>query len=48
MNSVWEYFSELCEAYWGENDYYPFNYEQLKEHDPVGFAMMETIWGAKE
>lgn len=48
MVTVWEYFSELCEAYWGENDYYPFNYEQLKEHDPVGFAMMETIWGAKE
>lgn len=48
MVTVWEYFSELCEAYWGENDYYPFNYEQLKEHDPVGFAMMKTIWGAKE
>ena len=47
MVTVWEYFAELCEAYWGENDYYPFNYEQLKEHDPVGFAMMESIWGAK-
>lgn len=47
MVTVWEYFSELSEAYWGENDYYPFNYEQLKEHDPVGFAMMETIWGKK-
>lgn len=47
MNDNWEYFAELCEAYWGENDYYPFNYEQLKEHDPVGFAMMESIWGKK-
>lgn len=47
MVTVWEYFAELCEAYWGENDYYPFNYDQLKEHDPVGFAMMESIWGAK-
>lgn len=47
MVTVWEYFSELSEAYWGENDYYPFNYEQLKEHDPVGFAMMESIWGPK-
>lgn len=47
MTTVWEYFAELCEAYWGENDYYPFNYEQLKEHDPVGFAMLESIWGKK-
>lgn len=47
MVTVWEYFAEMCEAYWGENDYYPFNYEQLKEHDPVGFALMESIWGAK-
>lgn len=47
MVTVWEYFAELCEAYWGENDYYPFNKEQLKEHDPVGFAMMESIWVKK-
>lgn len=47
MVTVWEYFAEMCEAYWGENDYYPFNYNQLKEHDPMGFAMMESIWGAK-
>ena len=47
MNTVWEYFAEMCEAYWGENDYYPFNYELLKKHDPVGFAMMESIWGKR-
>lgn len=48
MNTVWEYFAELCEAYWGENDYYPFNRAQLEEHDPVGFAMMESIWVEKQ
>lgn len=47
MNTMWEYWSEMCEAYWGENDYYPFNYEDLKSHDPVGFAMCEKIWGAR-
>lgn len=47
MNDAWEYFSEMSEAYWGDNDYYPFNYEQLKEHDPVAFAAMETIWGKR-
>lgn len=48
MNTVWEYFAEMCEAYWGENDYYPFNYDQLKEHDPVAFALMESIWGERD
>ena len=43
-----EYFSELCEAYWGENDYYPFNYEDLKTYDPQGFALMEKVWGKRD
>lgn len=47
MVTMWEYFSEMCEAYFGENDYYPFNYEQLKEHDPVAFDMCEQIWGSR-
>ena len=42
-----EYFSEICEAYWGENDYYPFNYEDLKSYDPQGFALMEKVWGPR-
>ncbi|MBR6884017.1 MAG: hypothetical protein IKN06_13760 [Bacteroidales bacterium] len=43
-----EYFSEICEAYWGENDYYPFNYDDLKAYDPQGFAVMEKVWGPRE
>ena len=43
-----EYFSEICEAYWGENDYYPFNYEDLKAYDPQGFALMEKVWGKRD
>ena len=42
-----EYFSEICEAYWGENDYFPFNYEDLKEYDTEGFALMEKVWGKR-
>ena len=42
-----EYFSEICEAYWGENDYFPFNYEDLKAYDTVGFALMEKVWGKR-
>ena len=47
LNDEWEYFAEMSEAYWGENDYYPFNYEQLKKHDPTAFAAMEKIWGPR-
>lgn len=46
-NDQMEYFSEICEAYWGENDYYPFNYDDLKEYDPQGFALMEKVWGKR-
>ena len=48
MNDQQEYFSEICEAYWGENDYYPFNYEDLKAYDEQGFALMEKVWGKRE
>lgn len=47
MNDAWEFFSEMSEAYWGENDYFPFNYAQLKQHDPVAFSVMEKIWGKR-
>ena len=47
MNDQQEYFSEICEAYWGENDYYPFNYEDLKAYDEQGFALMEKVWGKR-
>lgn len=40
-----EYFAELTEAYYGKNDYYPFDYQDLKEFDTLGFALMESAWG---
>ncbi|MBK8452299.1 MAG: hypothetical protein WAQ53_05095 [Thiofilum sp.] len=39
-----EYFAELTESYFGRNDYYPFNRQQLKDYDPVGYQMIESIW----
>ena len=47
MNDQMEYFSEICEAYWGENDYYPFNYEDLKAYDKQGFDLMVKVWGER-
>lgn len=40
-----EYFSELTECYFGENDFYPFVKTEFRRHDPVGFDMIEKIWG---
>jgi hypothetical protein len=44
MNNEREYFAELSEAYFGENDYYPFNRDDLREFDPEGYATIEALW----
>lgn len=38
------YLAELTEAYFGTNDYFPFNREELRNHDPEGFALIELVW----
>lgn len=45
LNNDREYFSEITEAYFGENDYYPFNRSQLESHDSLGYAALIEIWG---
>jgi hypothetical protein len=44
LNNQMEYFAELTEAYFGENDFYPFNRAQLKEFDPAGYEMIKRMW----
>lgn len=44
MTNANEYFAELTEAYYGNNDYFPHNREQLKQFDPEGFALIEKFW----
>jgi Mlc titration factor MtfA (ptsG expression regulator) len=46
MTTPQEYFAELTEAYFGKNDFYPFNHNELKEHDPEGYALIKRVWGA--
>jgi dipeptidyl-peptidase-4 len=43
-----EYFAEATEAYFYRNDFYPFVRAELKQHDPVGHALMENVWGSLE
>lgn len=40
-----EYFAELSCAYLDKCAYFPFTREDLKVHDPVGFRLMEQVWG---
>ncbi|MEM7145218.1 MAG: sulfatase-like hydrolase/transferase [Verrucomicrobiota bacterium] len=39
-----EYFAEASEAYFGENDFFPFNREELKQHDRTIHDLLETLW----
>jgi hypothetical protein len=43
-----EYFAELSCAYLDKLHYYPFNAEDLKKHDPIGYKLMERIWGSRK
>lgn len=45
LKSVREYFAESTEAYFGVNDFYPFNHAELKRHDPRMFQLLQDIWG---
>lgn len=46
MTNEREYFAECSEAFFGENDFYPFNREQLAKHDPAMFKLLPKLWGA--
>lgn len=40
-----EYFAELTCAYLDRCHYYPFTREDLRDHDPTGYRLMEAVWG---
>jgi tRNA U38,U39,U40 pseudouridine synthase TruA len=40
-----EFFAEMTEAYFGTNDFHPFNRAELKTDYPDIFALLATIWG---
>ena len=48
ISNPMEYFAETSEAYFGRNDYFPFNNEELKEHDPDMFSVLEEVWGVSK
>ena len=40
-----EFFAEMTEAYFGENDFFPFNRAELMMAEPTIFELMHAIWG---
>jgi hypothetical protein len=42
-----EYFAELTEAYFSTNDFYPFVWPEVKEHDPAALEMLKKVWEKK-
>ena len=40
-----EFFAELTETYFGENDFFPFNRAELMTAQPELYQLMQSIWG---
>ena len=40
-----EFFAEMTEAYFGENDFFPFNRAELMTAEPEIFKLLQAIWG---
>jgi hypothetical protein len=47
LNNPMEFFAESTEAYFGRNDFQPFNRRQLKGFDRVAYRMVEKAWGVQ-
>ncbi|MFN8742538.1 MAG: FG-GAP-like repeat-containing protein [Pirellula sp.] len=45
MTNAMEYFAETTEAYFFRNDFFPFNREELRRHDPEMYSLLEKLWG---
>lgn len=45
MNNGKEYFAESTEAFFGKNDFFPFNKKELKDHDPKMHELLIELWG---
>jgi hypothetical protein len=41
-----EFFAEMTEAYFGVNDFFPFNRAELREAEPAIHALLRDVWEA--
>ncbi|MDF1808363.1 MAG: hypothetical protein P1U42_01570 [Phycisphaerales bacterium] len=47
MSNSREYFAELTESYFGQNDFEPFTRDELSLFDPQGLNMIQESWGVE-
>jgi hypothetical protein len=47
LTNPMEFFAEMTEAYFGTNDFYPFNRAELKEAEPEVYELLAKIWSAE-
>ncbi len=48
LNNPTEYFAELTEAFFGQNDFYPFVRAEVMRHDPAMFEALKKLWRESE
>ncbi|MBY0228732.1 MAG: hypothetical protein K2W96_05575 [Gemmataceae bacterium] len=48
LTNPMEFFAEMTEAYFGSNDFFPFNRAELKEAEPEILALLRDIWEGPE
>ena len=46
LSSRMEYFAESSEAFFGINDFYPFQRSELEKHDPKMAKLLAKLWHA--
>lgn len=44
LTSPTEYFAETTEAFFSRNDFFPFNHEDLRRHDPEMEKLLQRVW----
>ena len=47
MTNPQEYFAECTESYFSRNDFFPFTRDELKQHDPEMFGLLERLWNVQ-
>jgi alpha-galactosidase len=45
LTNPMEFFAEMTEAYFGQNDFFPFNRAELVREEPAIHDLLTTIWG---
>jgi hypothetical protein len=44
LTNQMEFFAEMTEAYFGSNDFFPFNRAELKESEPQIYEVLKNTW----